>query len=381
MLCCSYGNRLAAGMCSSTRIPWRKQHSFVVGGVNRFRCNAAHNESARDDELAHRQDILPPELRELHTIQRLEIDIETSSELWQQGVRNQQEWDAARNFAIQKFEKGELPYWVSIKWLNQRLAPENEEILQLLGLSAVQFLEHSDNKAPKDPSAQKEADISPSNQGSEGSDAKQEAGGGDGSGDGDGGDGLGKGKALTGGDDGDDDDGFGQDFDDWWEGIDFYNIMRRTASHPMQLWTYFFAAFLAVTGVVTSLLTRRVESLHWGVSCAALLLSSAIVMGNMYDMLGVLGVKVAFGVCALLAMKELWAGWEHWTGNARRRGHHLAGTGWSCVLMCLGYVMGGMAGLEEYALPTTPGAVYKSSDIARKQQVWEAWGYGNAYMR
>jgi hypothetical protein len=47
----------------------------------------------------------------------------------------------------------------------------------------------------------------------------------------------------------------------------------------------------------------------------------------------------------------------------------------------MGYLLTDLSGLEEWALPITPGAVYKGADVAFKQRVWEKWGYGDMPMR
>ena len=96
--------------------------------------------------------------------------------------------------------------------------------------------------------------------------------------------------------------------------------------------------------------------------------------------------------------QELSFGWQHrpvpsmlsaWTWSADARG---GGTGpayrsrWgacglACVAMCVAFMCTGMSGLDEWALPTTPGAVYKSPDVAMKHRVWQTWGFENAAMR
>jgi hypothetical protein len=45
------------------------------------------------------------------------------------------------------------------------------------------------------------------------------------------------------------------------------------------------------------------------------------------------------------------------------------------------YMFTGMSGLDEPALPITPGAVYKSQDVALKHRVWKSWGFEGSAMR
>lgn len=112
--------------------------------------------------------------------------------------------------------------------------------------------------------------------------------------------------------------------------------------------------------------------------------------------------------CALLAIKDgLW-GWSHRPHAARETAKYhgaqedldtaappapwewlipqlpvlqLSGSGTAAAAMCGLYMWTGMSGLDEYALPLTPGAVYKSSDVVLKQRVWQKWGYSHVTMR
>lgn len=59
----------------------------------------------------------------------------------------------------------------------------------------------------------------------------------------------------------------------------------------------------------------------------------------------------------------------------------LSACGRAAVAMCTALMATDMSGMEEWALPTTPGAVYKSGDVALKQRVWEHWGYGQVSMK
>ena len=47
----------------------------------------------------------------------------------------------------------------------------------------------------------------------------------------------------------------------------------------------------------------------------------------------------------------------------------------------MGYALGGMSGLSEYALPTNPGEAFKWPDVAAKHKVWAYWGYSGVTMR
>ena len=59
----------------------------------------------------------------------------------------------------------------------------------------------------------------------------------------------------------------------------------------------------------------------------------------------------------------------------------LGGCGLACAFMCAAYMLTGMSGLDEVALPITPGAVYKMQDVALKHRVWKSWGLEGAAMR
>lgn len=110
--------------------------------------------------------------------------------------------------------------------------------------------------------------------------------------------------------------------------------------------------------------------------------------------------------CAAIALKDgLW-GWSH---SAARRDRYMdpaataellprppapwewmnpkipsfnfSASGLVAAGMCVAYMVTGMTGLEQYCLPLTPGAVYKSSDVVLKQRVWQMWGYSRVTMR
>lgn len=57
------------------------------------------------------------------------------------------------------------------------------------------------------------------------------------------------------------------------------------------------------------------------------------------------------------------------------------GTGWACFSMAALYMLTGMSGLSQYALPTNPGQAFKMSDIATRHKIWDYWGYGDVAMR
>ncbi|KAF5841315.1 hypothetical protein DUNSADRAFT_13589 [Dunaliella salina] len=119
---------------------------------------------------------------------------------------------------------------------------------------------------------------------------------------------------------------------------------------------------------------------------------------------GELGVKAAWAACAVMALKDGFAGWEHRpTGSTYRSAEELlegerepmpwdiffpklpqlqmGACGLASAAMCVAYMMTGMSGLEWHALPDNPGAVYKSHDIVYKHYVWSKWGYGQNSMR
>jgi hypothetical protein len=103
-----------------------------------------------------------------------------------------------------------------------------------------------------------------------------------------------------------------------------------------------------------------------------------------------------------VAAKEIWFGWAHrpapgalsevmWgtggrSASSSQRGAPLqlsqerwGGCARACALMCVAYMWTGMNGLDELALPTNPGAVYKvrwvvlgAGGLRCKQMVW--WG-------
>ena len=60
---------------------------------------------------------------------------------------------------------------------------------------------------------------------------------------------------------------------------------------------------------------------------------------------------------------------------------HLEGCGFAAVAMCALYMLTGMSGLSQYALPTNPGEAFKMADVAQKSKIWTRWGYGNVEMR
>ena len=51
------------------------------------------------------------------------------------------------------------------------------------------------------------------------------------------------------------------------------------------------------------------------------------------------------------------------------------------MAMCAAYMLTGMSGMAEHHLPSNPGSVYKSMDVAQKARVWENFGYGGVSMR
>jgi len=84
--------------------------------------------------------------------------------------------------------------------------------------------------------------------------------------------------------------------------------------------------------------------------------------------------------CLLLAAREYYYGWRH-KRSRRLRQPHLEGCGVAAALMCVLYMLTGMSGLSQYALPTNPGEAFKMVDVARKSKIWEQWGYSNVELR
>jgi hypothetical protein len=69
-----------------------------------------------------------------------------------------------------------------------------------------------------------------------------------------------------------------------------------------------------------------------------------------------------------LVLKEYYSGWQHKQGRKARE-NRLDLVGWSSLVMCFMYLGTDMSGLAEVSLPTNPGGVFKSSDIAAKSKV------------
>ncbi|KAG1676463.1 hypothetical protein FOA52_002283 [Chlamydomonas sp. UWO 241] len=268
----------------------------------------------------------------------------------------QRAWDAMRASAWGRYQAGTMPSWFNPDWLMQQEAPLNR-MLRLDGNEVYQ------------------------------TDDTWVGGGGGDSG------GAGKGGGDSGGGNG------------WWREDDPYWQMRDWGDHPMRWWTFAFAGVLALGGVLSYARFGSADSLWFGAGAGAALSAAAMAMSDMGDWgHGPLAVKAAFGVCAALAAKEIWFGWAHrpapgalsevmWGTGGRstsssQRGGRLqssqerwGGCARACALMCVAYMWTGMNGLDELALPTNPGAVYKNPDVSIKHRVWEKWGFGNAAMR
>ncbi|GLI63015.1 hypothetical protein VaNZ11_005875 [Volvox africanus] len=167
--------------------------------------------------------------------------------------------------------------------------------------------------------------------------------------------------------------GGGQDADGCHED-DPYAAIRPDGGHAMRWWTYAFAAILAVGGLLTTIWTGLLEPLQLGWAAAAMLVLSGAAMSRIDSAPGALGVKLAWAVCAVIVLKE----------SARSR--LLNSPGWSALGLtalatCMGYMLTDMSALDEVALPTNPGSVFKSPDIADRSRVWQEWGYGQVQMR
>lgn len=88
------------------------------------------------------------------------------------------------------------------------------------------------------------------------------------------------------------------------------------------------------------------------------------------------------GTCAFLALKEAVWGWQHKrTRRIETRTPRLELTGWLALAYCAMYMHTDMSGLAEVSLPTNPGGVFKSPNVAAKSKVWNEWGYGRVPMR
>ncbi|GIL49895.1 hypothetical protein Vafri_6208 [Volvox africanus] len=168
--------------------------------------------------------------------------------------------------------------------------------------------------------------------------------------------------------------GGGQDADGYHEEDDPYAAIRPDGGHAMRWWTYAFAAMLAVGGLLTTIWTGSLEPLQLGWAAAAMLVLSGAAMSRIDSAPGALGVKLAWAVCALIVLKEA------------ARSRLLNSPGWSALGLtalatCVGYMLTDMSALDDMALPSNPGSVFKSPDIADRSRVWEEWGYGQVQMR
>eukprot|EP00955_Chlamydomonas_euryale_P059173 357296-Chlamydomonas_euryale.AAC.5 len=264
----------------------------------------------------------------------------------------QRQWDAMRAAAWQRFEAGAMPAWFDPDWLMQEEAPLNR-MLRLEGNEVYQ------------------AD-----------DTWLGGVGGSGSGSGSG-------------------SGRGSGGWRWWREEDPYWPLRDWGDHPMRWWTFVFAGVLAVGGALGHAVHGSAESLWVGGLAGAALSCAGMAMSDMTDWgHGQLAAKAAWIICATVGAKELLLGWAHrpapgahadvvWgrgTGAPARAAGGGGGERWggcakACALMCVAYMWTGLSGLDELALPTNPGAVYKSPDVATKHRVWQRWGFGSAAMR
>ena len=121
----------------------------------------------------------------------------------------------------------------------------------------------------------------------------------------------------------------------FWREDDPYWPLRDWGDHPMRWWTLAFAALMAVGGVLGHATHGSVESLFVGGAAAAALASCSAAMSDMTDWgHGPLAVKVAWAICALLAIK---VGDLSWLGVGGR-----CDTCWVLTLICgsLGVVLG-----------------------------------------
>ncbi|KXZ55307.1 hypothetical protein GPECTOR_3g441 [Gonium pectorale] len=251
----------------------------------------------------------------------------------------QRVWDAMRAVASERYAAGVMPDWFDPAWLYQEEAPINQV-----------------SRTPRPSSLDEQLGLADT--------------GGGGPGDSGGDDGPGLPRGGSGGDSG------------WWREDDPYWMLRNWGDHPMRWWTLGFAAVLAVGGLATTLTTGYTEAMQLGWGAAALLVVAGAAMSDAASLPGALGVKLAFAVCALVAAKEACWGWQH----KRRRSlaasaPRLELCGLLSLAMCAGYLLTDMSALGEVSLPTNPGAVFKSPDVAYRSSVWNKWGYGQVQMR
>lgn len=242
----------------------------------------------------------------------------------------QRVWDAMRDAARERMYKGEMPDWFDPKWLDQDEAPPN----QFWREQGIQAYQNDDRWL--------------------GTDSGSDGGNRD-----------------------------GRNTFRWWREDDPYWPLRDWGDHPMRWWTIVLALVLAVGGVWNFFACTSVESLQTGFICSTLLLWSGLAMSDTRS--GVvcdLGVKLAWATCAFIAIKEYFWGWQvkrRRTLSARTPS--LGFSGATALLTCVLYMTTGMSGLYEFALPMNPGGAFRIGDVAKKQQVWEAWGYGAGYMK
>ncbi|GFR43177.1 hypothetical protein Agub_g4227, partial [Astrephomene gubernaculifera] len=249
----------------------------------------------------------------------------------------QRVWDAMRLAAADRYSRGEMPNWFDPKWIFTEEAPMN---------TLERMQQFANEEGLLDDGA---------------------GGGGEGGG-------------------GDDDDGpisgLGDGGDGWWREDDPYWMLRDWGDHPMRWWTLGFAAVLAAGGLLTTLSTGYLEAVQFGGGAAALLCIAAAGMSDAASLPGVLGVKLAWAVCALIVAKECYWGWQHQrTRRLATSAPRLQLSGLAALAMCAGYMLTDMSALGEVALPTNPGAVFKSPDVAYRSSIWHKWGYGQVLMR
>jgi len=278
----------------------------------------------------------------------------------------QRVWDNMRAVAQERYARGEMPSWFNPKWLAQEEAPVNA-ILREMGMQHYQYDDTWLGRPFTDPSQDPETEQGGPGDGGSGGRPRHGRG--------------------------------------WWRDDDPYWMLRDWGDHPMRWWTLGFAGLLALGGLGAYLVHGSTESLLVGWGAAAWLSLCSLAMSDMRaGWHGPMGVKMAWAACALVGVKDGVYGWSHRprqqsiadTSSAAVAGvppppwaflipslpsFSFGGCGWSCAAMCASLMLTNMSGLDEWALPTTPGAVYKSSDVVLKHRVWKFWGYANVTMR
>ncbi|KAL6764803.1 hypothetical protein V8C86DRAFT_3128695 [Haematococcus lacustris] len=296
----------------------------------------------------------------------------------------QRVWDTMRASAQERYQFGQMPSWFNPAWLDLEEAPVNQ-ILRETGDTQYQY-DDTWLGRPYDADMVHQPELAAG--GDEGDDGSTPWEGGAG--------GPWGGSRWGGGGGG------------WWREDDPYWMLRDWGDHPMRWWTLAYAAVVAVGGILAYSTHGSLESLFVGCAGAAWLALCSLAMSDMRNWaLGELGVKMAFGACALLVFKDGFWGWQHCPQSGSQRPDfynssafvearrvpppwewlvprlpllNLTHSGWSALGMCALYVWTGTGSMVDGSLPMNPGGAERLGDIAMRHRVWERWGYGEAVM-